>query len=274
MTSHPDGQGLGDSTRVSNCIGFSRYRVLGAIAALVGLLMTADPVDAQFAYRTNTRPDTYSIIDWTARSNPQAAPLVTDLELPTGCLLVLNGSCVPVVDSDPISRLRLPVMKLLLKRDRAYYVEYLIVDTPTPVVPRFMVSIIDTRPAKPVVLQTIPFRIFMDAIRTSDGRRIFALPVDLRPLLWVYDFPCSGPFTCVPTIVDLTSIGPNQITLLPLSLALSEDEGTLWVAGVDANTRAGGGIVVVDTGGSKPGSVRKTQAFIPCPELGPMCYPN
>ena len=221
------------------------------LVGFLGVLIYNAPVGAQFAYRTNTKADTYSIIDWTAKGGTA----VIDLKLTTGCLLITNQGCIPVVDSDPITQSKLSAMSLRLYKRRGYYVDYIRVNTSVPVIPRFEATIIDaSKVQKPKVLSTIVVRFFNDAVRTAQADRLYAAPGTTDPYsgtyLEIYDFPCASPGSgCVPKKLSLGNIGPNQIEIVPHSVALSEDEGTLWIAGVDRATNANGGIIIVDTGG-------------------------
>lgn len=246
---------------------------------VLGCLLVCEPVNAQFAYRTNAKADMYSIIDWNKNDI-----FPTDLGMPSGCVLILTDSCISAVDVDPTNKLRLPIMGLRSNHHRGYYIGYLRgFSNNGPAIPLFLATVIDTsNPQTPTILSTIEVNYFNDAARTADSQHLYAAPVPAVGVasyfLLIYNFPCPGPI-CTPTQFSLNNIGPNQIKLLPLRVVLSANEDVLWVAGVDASTHSGGGIAVIDTGigggangaGNGPGKKPKVIAFIPCPGLGPTC---
>jgi hypothetical protein len=261
-------------------------RAISAIFVFLFLCLVAHtPSQAQFAYRTNTKPDTYSIIDWKLSPKGRVLPglIITDLKLPAGCLLIGNDICIPAVDVDPTMPIRLPIVSLSLNEGRGYYLGFIrgIGSNNQPDIPLFMVSIIDTdrtNPSSANVIFTAEVNYFNDVVRTANGHRIYVAPRFapgvLSSHLAVYNFPCV-PLPCLPSNLSLDNVGPNQISLQPLSLALSEDEVTLWIGGVDSSTHTGGGIVIVDTGinssqGNRTGRPRVV-GFISCPNLGPVC---
>ena len=259
------------------------------IVGLLSSLFPAAPAQAQFAYRSNVHADQYSVIDWKPGGRGGGGfgggggggnivtPFAIDMPMPAGCLVLYSDICAAATGVDPVTRVRLPSIFLLTGAARGYYAGYMR-GLSSPGVPVALATIVDTTtPAQPLIVATVEIRYFNDAVRNFHATRVYAAPIHdaaMAPHLSIYELPCPTA-NCVPTTLSLSAVGPGQIPLQPLTVALSEDERVLWVAGVDSRTNDNGGIVAIETGRQKGsfgrGNPPKIIAFIACPALGPMC---